>query len=402
MIWLASIGFLSSLGAGIISPILPLYAAGFNVPLYLIGLAVSAHSLGNACFSLPGGILADRIRTSKLLKIGIWILLFGTVIITLASDYWILLAGRILQGVGVSLFQMSSMVYIGRNVIVENRGKANAVFWGVISTGFATGPAVGGVIGRSAGLTAPFLFYTLLIGAALIIIYLFLRFTPEEEAVASTMRITLKQYIRTGFTVLKENRHLLALGILVLLYYFVRSGVTLAIAPLYGYYNLNLDSATVGVILALTSYATVLVIFPMGAYSDKHGRRGISQLTILVGVAALILLPVFPNPFFFSAGMVFFGVSVAAAGFASAWASDLLPKEKMGMGLGAFRVLLELGIGGGPFGLTLITSLAGIQVGEPISSLPFYVSAAILLLVSLSMGRIRDPAALGKKLSSNI
>jgi len=112
------------------------------VDLPLIGLAVSALSLANAAFSLPGGVLSDRLRAKDVARLGQLLIFVGALGAGLAPVYPILLGARVVQGIGVSLFQMSAMVWIGRNIPSEGRGKANSIFWAATSTGFATGPAI--------------------------------------------------------------------------------------------------------------------------------------------------------------------------------------------------------------------------------------------------------------------
>jgi MFS family permease len=381
------VSFLNALGAGLISPVLPLYAAEFSVDLTHIGLAVSAHSLANAAFSLPGGVLSDKLRARDVARLGQLSVFLGALGAGLAPIYPVLLGARILQGIGISLFQMSAMVWIGRNIPSQGRGKANSIFWGATSMGFASGPAIGGFLAAEAGLRTPFFFHAGLVAVGGVLILKLL----AAETAPPVKDVKLSEHVIGGFKILTYNRHIPILGVATLMYYFVRSGMGQAVLPLYGYYNLLLDPPTVGLVLAATSFVIVLVMIPMGSYSDKHGRRTITQLSALAGLAAMILLPTTNDLTSFITVMILFGVSTAAISFASAWASDILPQEKMGLGLGIFRVMLELGIGLGPVGLSTIASIGRSPGQLALSPLSFFTSAGLMLTVAVILFLVRDP-----------
>jgi hypothetical protein len=63
----------------------------------------------------------------------------------------------------------------------------------------------------------------------------------------------------------------------------------------------------------------------------------------------------------------------------------------MGLGLGIFRVMLELGIGLGPVGLSTIASIGRGSDQLALSPLPFSASMVLMLTIALILFLVRDP-----------
>lgn len=107
-----------------------------------VSWVVTSYIIIYAIGSVTYGKLADKYRLKNLLTIGITLFAIGSVVGFVASDYWMVIVGRILQSAGASVIPASSMIIPIRYVSAEKRGRA----LGITSSGMALGTAMGPII----------------------------------------------------------------------------------------------------------------------------------------------------------------------------------------------------------------------------------------------------------------
>jgi len=98
---LASIYAMRMLGLFLILPVFALYAEhlGGATPL-LVGLAIGAYGLTQALLQIPFGMLSDRIGRKPVIVFGLALFAAGSVLAAVATDIWLVILGRALQGSG--------------------------------------------------------------------------------------------------------------------------------------------------------------------------------------------------------------------------------------------------------------------------------------------------------------
>jgi MFS family permease len=99
---LAAIFALRMLGLFLILPVFSEHAktmpGGDN--LTLVGLALGAYGLTQAIFQIPFGMASDAFGRKRVIIIGLLLFAVGSAVAALATDIWIVLIGRIIQGAG--------------------------------------------------------------------------------------------------------------------------------------------------------------------------------------------------------------------------------------------------------------------------------------------------------------
>ena len=99
---LAAIFALRMLGLFLILPVFAVHAktipGGDN--LTLVGIALGAYGLTQACFQIPFGMASDVFGRKRIIIAGLLLFILGSVVAALASDIWDMLLGRVLQGAG--------------------------------------------------------------------------------------------------------------------------------------------------------------------------------------------------------------------------------------------------------------------------------------------------------------
>jgi MFS family permease len=156
--------FLQTLAGGLILPLLPLYAQdiiGFSPKQYAF-LLIAGGSAAVLCF-LPMGRLADRFNLKYLLGTG-----FGLTALSLAMFSMARAALTVYLLAALVGFSYAVVLPAWNNLLAKSISpEYQATGWGVFATvegmGVAMGPALGGVVAKSYGLTASIIVSTILL-----------------------------------------------------------------------------------------------------------------------------------------------------------------------------------------------------------------------------------------------
>lgn len=97
--------------------------------------------------SAVGALLASSVANQRgrkpTIKVCSWLFVVGTLCMALAPDYWILLLGRVITGIGVGVSFVVAPVYLSEVSPAEIRGQINTVFDVAINGGILLGYVVG-------------------------------------------------------------------------------------------------------------------------------------------------------------------------------------------------------------------------------------------------------------------
>jgi EmrB/QacA subfamily drug resistance transporter len=142
--------------------------------------SVSAYTVVMASLLLFSGSMADRLGRKRTLILGLSVFTVASLLCSLAPTVELLVAARVLQGMGASMLNPVAMSII-TNTFTEPRERAQAVgVWGAaFGASMAAGPIVGGVLVSSVGWQWIFLINLPL---GLTAIALLVRFVPESKA----------------------------------------------------------------------------------------------------------------------------------------------------------------------------------------------------------------------------
>jgi len=153
---LASLSGLRLLGLFIILPVFAIYARHLpgGSDLTLVGLAIGAYGLTQAIFQIPFGWLSDRIGRKRVIYGGLLLLAVGSFIAAIATDIWIVILGRVIQGAGaISAAVVALAADLTRD---EHRTKSMAVIGMTIGIMFAVSMVLGPVLDRWIGVPGIF------------------------------------------------------------------------------------------------------------------------------------------------------------------------------------------------------------------------------------------------------
>ena len=354
------------LGAGMISPILPLYAAEFGVSFVGAGALVSAFAMGRFIFDYIGGTLVDRIAPRWIAFGGAALTAVAALQSGLAQSFPMLILYRTLEGVGSALYVTTAMAFITRTVEPSHMGRAMSFYQSMLLLGVSLGPAVGGFIAHNAGLRAPFFAYAAL--SAIVVatagtLVADVPAAPQGRVPRGADRVT---------QVLRDRTVVFAL-VLTALIFATRAGFRLNLIPLFAHVVVDLNAFWIGVILAVAAFANFLVLWHAGSLIDRHGRRRVVLPALVVAVVIFAMFP-WARTFWLLTGVAallgaVFGYLAPAP---AAVIADVTPARLSGRVMGLYRMAADLGLLVGPvafgflagdFGFNTAFGLAAVLAG---------------------------------------
>ncbi len=157
------------LGLFMVLPLLALYAIDFEgATPALIGVALGAYGLTQACLQIPFGWLSDRVGRKPVIIGGLLIFALGSAVAALADSIYGIIAGRALQGAGA--IASSVMALVADLTRQEQRTKAMAIVGASIGLAFALALVLGPMVAGLGGLEAVFGFTAFLALAGIAIV----------------------------------------------------------------------------------------------------------------------------------------------------------------------------------------------------------------------------------------
>lgn len=290
---LATVPLIMVLGNSMLIPILPTMQE-------TIGITKTQSSLVITMFSVPAGIiiplagfLSDRYNRKVVIVPGLLLYGAGGVIAGIAawllsSPYWLIMVGRVLQGLGAAGTAPIAMALVGDLW----KGAARAKALGLIEAANGLGKVLSPIFGVLLAMLfwyAVFFAFPIICVAAAALVYFFVKEPPKTgpkqqiKAYLSTLKSTFK----------KQYKFLLTAYFAGVVALFILFGVLFYIAQIleevYGIEGMMRGMILAGplLLMAVTSYIT-------GTQIKKN--YGLMKILILVGIA-LIATPLVINAF---------------------------------------------------------------------------------------------------------
>lgn len=138
--------FLAALDIAIVGPALPALREAFGVDARAVAWVFTAFVLANLAGLPVMATLSDRVGRRAVYLADVAIFAVGTLIVALAPSFGVLLAGRVVQGLGTSgIFPVATAV-VGDTFPENARGRAVGILGAVFGVAFLVGPAIGGIL----------------------------------------------------------------------------------------------------------------------------------------------------------------------------------------------------------------------------------------------------------------
>lgn len=346
---------LDSASSSIIVPLLPLYAESLGVGPFYLGLLFALPTAVKAVVSPAAGYLSDRTTRTPWMVGGMALGGASVVALAFASQPWLLLALRGIDGFAAAVRNAPTTAYLGDIAPAEERGQVMGAYRTMGILALAAGPAMGGGIATVAGLGAPFLVlggFTLFGGLALTTLP---RVAPQSDDGVAEFLDASAADLRVAAT-----PSVLALGASAVVAAAGTNAMNPLLAPLLA---ATVDAGPTYVSLAWSSFGLGMALFiPVGGtLADRAGRvRSVvaGKLLWTVVVVGLVVgdWRVLP-PALLAVGGVASALVAPALG---ALRYETAPADREGSLLGVYGALGSAGATAGPLVGGAVADLFGV------------------------------------------
>ncbi|THT98770.1 MFS transporter [Lampropedia puyangensis] len=191
---LAAVFALRMLGLFLVLPVFSLAAkdyAGGDDPA-LVGFAMGVYGLTQALLQWPFGLASDRFGRRRLIIVGLFVFLLGSVVAACADTVWGLVAGRALQGAGAISAAVTAL--LADQTRVQVRTKAMALVGISIGATFSLALILGPLLGAYLGLGGLFWLVAGLAIAAMAVVHWVVPSHPVSDDGVAALQHEVSQH----------------------------------------------------------------------------------------------------------------------------------------------------------------------------------------------------------------
>jgi len=175
-------------GVSLFLPVLSIYAQEFTDNGHLIGLALGIYGLVQAIFQVPVGMMSDRVGRKRVILIGLFIYIAGSILAAITKNIMVLIIARGMQGAGA--ISGAVYAYIADVIERDKRSRAMAFVGMPFGIAFSVGIVLGPILGHLWGIPALFWFCAVLVAIAAI--YIFFGIEERTAVAGSESEINLR------------------------------------------------------------------------------------------------------------------------------------------------------------------------------------------------------------------
>jgi DHA1 family multidrug resistance protein-like MFS transporter len=330
--------FSATLGMGIVSPLLPLYADAMGATGIWLGIIIAAFAISHGIITPIAGRLSDRSGRKPFLGIGLLVCSIVSLGYIWAANVYQLALVRLINGAGAAMTTPIALAYVGDLSPEGEEGKWMGYAQAAFFSGFGIGPLMGGVLTDHFGMTVCF---STMGGLNLLAFLVALFFLPEvrRRKMATSPPLSFKEMRASGIIKgIFSFRLTESIG---------RGSIT-TFLPIFAA-MIGLSITRIGILLAVT-ILTLSMLGPVGGMiADRFNRRFLIVLGQSIFTIAMVAIPM-TNSFepLFSV-LLIQGISGAICIPA---ASAMIVKEGRSYGMGsamsALFVAMGIGMATGP------------------------------------------------------
>ena len=340
---------------GAILPVLALSARALGASTALAGLVVARVGLGSLLANLPAAALTTRFGERRAMVGASVFSVLALLLCVWAPSVWLLGLAVFMVGLARAVFLLARQTFLVEVTPLPLRARAMATLGGVHRIGMFLGPFLGAGFIHALGLSGAY-WAALLVMVALGLLTLRV---PDLEPQSGAADLPTDE--PSALQLLGEHAHTyLTLGIATSLVAAVRACRQIVI-PLWAD-HLGLDAATISLIYGLMGAVDMLLFYPAGRVMDLRGRRAVTLPCLLIMGTSLLWIPLTTGFASLLAASLLLGLGNGiGSGIVLTIGADASPALGRTRFLGIWRVVTDIGGGGGPLllsGLTAALSLA--------------------------------------------
>jgi MFS family permease len=362
---------------GAIITVHPLYLNQFLEKAELVGLVAALTSLAGMAFSLPAGVLSDKLGRKRLLIASFLLLSAVLLVFFLNTSLYALIVLQIAFGIVMAPTWVISEAVIKDISPIGRRGEFRSVFGTFANAGMFIGPVIGGLLADQFNIRTPYLFSALLLLASLLLVFKLkdynrnsTRETRSNEIRREDLLVVLKEFGQ------HRELNVLALCTIALFFWYSARWV---FGPLF-LYHLGYGPFVIGVWMGISAAPFLLFQIPLGKLGDRIGKTRLIYLGFVISTIFIIPLgflqslpSLLVTIFIISLGTTFVEPLIEAR------VTDIAPREQYGAYSGIFEFAKTTGSLLGPVSSALFVYLFGISYSFLPSVILFILTLALFL-----------------------
>ncbi len=381
-----------------------------NVDLY-VGIMVWFSALMGLICNFVLGIFSDNTRSRfgrrrPFLLFGGLVAGFSMILFAFTNSYWqVILLDVIIIGIASNSFYVAQKALIPDNVVIENRGKANAIANILGNVGLIIALALFILLNDLFGVPDPYgpgtiitaegYFVAFLIGGGFFILIAIIGFLFIRERSGSDLppKKSFRAEIGALFNMkaVRQNKEFYKI---LIAYTVFSAGFFLTLTYLFLYiFDLGLSTLYILLIIGIAAPILFIIMYVLGRVADSAGRKKAIPVTISISsigfflILILDLASISSLPLYIVAFTLLLINVLGIQTVIDAFYQDLLPTEERGKYLGVFNItqtvsqLIGVGVG---IVVTTFWGRVGIFAIAPIfflASIPLFLKVKETLIV---------------------
>lgn len=382
----STIFFLFSIFIGAFITVHPLYLKQFLGKAELVGLIAALASFAGLAFSLPVGVLSDKIGRKRLLIVS-FLLISGVLFAFFRNTSLYALIGlQIAFGIAVASAWVISEAFIKDISPIGRRGEFRSFYGTFANAGIFIGPLIGGFLAYQFEIRTPYIFSALLLLASLLLV-LKLKDNNRDSGRNSTRNGIGKDDLLVILKEFNQQRELKVMALCTVSLFFWYSAKWV-FGPLF-LRNLGYNPFIIGLWLGISAAPFLLFQIPLGKLGDRIGKTKMIYLGFLISTLFIIplgfltLLPgLLATIFIISLGTTF------AEPLIEARVTDIVPRERYGAYSGIFEFAKTLGFLLGLVSSSIFVYLFGISFSFTPTVIIFILTLTLFLYTQRCLCRL--------------
>ena len=383
LLLVSTIFLLYSIVIGAVITIHPLYLELFLETPEWVGLVAALSSLAGMLFSLPAGLLADKLGRKRLLIASFLLLAAVLMAFFINTSLYALIGLQLAFGTAMAPAWVLSEAFIKDISPTGRRGEFRSVYGTFANAGLFLGPVIGGFLADRFALRTPYIFSALLLIASLTLILKLIDNTGNRHG-NTWKNETGKDELLAVLKEFRAQRELMVLALCTLALFFWYSA-RWVFGPLF-LDHLGYSPWIIGLWIGISGAPFLLFQIPLGKLADKIGKTKLICLGFVISTIFII-----PLGFLQSLPSLLVTIFVISIGttlvepLLEARVTDIVPRERYGAYSGIFELAKTTGVMIGPVSASLFVFLFGITYSFLPSVIFFILTLALFLYTRQSV-----------------
>lgn len=343
-----------SLAQNLYVPLLPQLQGDLQTSFYWVNMTVSLFTIALAVMQIVLGPLIDGKGRRAVLLPGMVLYAFASVACAFSGSVYMLLAFRVLQGIGAAAVPLVAATMIGDLLEGNERASGMATYQMILGIAPAVGPLIGGVIGIYFGYQGAFGFLSITAFVMLLVAAFTL---PETKpAAAKTSAFRLEPYLRVMRS--KTGTAVLLLGFM--LYYMFYNFIVFLPEILTDAYQL--DAKQIGAVFFMLMSACFI-----GSKISGNVQKRMGTVKSLMFTCSLALISLVTFILLAKLRLVLLLISLVLIGFTAGLTMSVPPTllagefiQERATAIGVYNFVRYLGMAAAPIAGSLLYPRGGI------------------------------------------